>query len=848
MRRLNRGKAKKLGLMGGIAVTAVAVGLMPTLANAASSETYFIGFPDWLPISDGATLPADAGAVKQAVLAAKDQDPLIGWGTGGVDLKPAWITWPDAIPTPDLVPDRTHVETREVPNPAYALIYQPAYDAAYDAAYGPAKDAAYASAYAQTYAQAQREVPVWQTTYNATADLYRQSKQWMVEPVKIGNRVIIPGVANPCYNNASCTTQKATEAADKATEFGHPGFDLAAKAAGELAGVQAGHQAGQQAGDAAGLGAIRDYLAANPGAQLPPTVTETETVVDSWKVVFHTKTAGQWVNPGDLSSLPDAAKLAYALYAAQNQDLGAAAPALNWTAYLTNVNLIAYGDGAIATGQAYQSIVDSFKAGTYPVGEARTGPRVIRITGTNPEVELEGSVDDPRDMPFPAAGETPDVEVVQGGGVLDLTVLSVVLVRNPGRANGGLYARFAPIYEELTGVNPVSPERQDVLPDGVDPKLIAKLLNGDTDDIDTAQIDELGEILAVVEGADGKPMLVTIKADVGWQYDLMSDAPATANPIAWANSVASSVFLTNLITGTDFNNLGNGFKVGPDGTLYYTIPVEDLPLLAPLRAPSQLLGLATGDLDPNSPLADALEPMLRILVNSAYTDVKRNPDGTWTRTLDEFGTPTLFGTQTLTRAEQALMVGDLIAALGKGIGDEMSEALVDLREAVTEQLRIDHPDGESAAIDEAVRAPGTAITSVSRDVGTGVSDVLSSVDQQLPERPAVTQEQLAEVQQQVGEQLADSRDRAEEVDATVKSVSERVRERAAENAERREAIRSSFEGAVTKTRDDLKRTIDKMRDDLKKRGEALRGDREGSGTNVAAAGSDDSKPSSDSEQ
>jgi hypothetical protein len=40
--------------------------------------------------------------------------------------------------------------------------------------------------------------------------------------------------------------------------------------------------------------------------------------------------------------------------------------------------------------------------------------------------------------------------------------------------------------------------------------------------------------------------------------------------------------------------------------------------------------------------------------------------GTYTRTLDKFGEPTLFGTQTLTREQWALVPGDLVAALGGG--------------------------------------------------------------------------------------------------------------------------------------------------------------------------------------
>ena len=264
-----------------------------------------------------------------------------------------------------------------------------------------------------------------------------------------------------------------------------------------------------------------------------------------------------------------------------------------------------------------------------------------------------------------------------------------------------------------------------MLPEGLDPQLIAKLLNGDTDGISSAQINELGRDPRGRRGrrrqADARDDQgrrgLAVRPDVGRAGHRQSDRVGELRCVV---GLPDQPHYRHRLQQTRRRLQG-----GPDGTLYYTIPVEELPLLAPLRAPSQLLGLATGGLDPNSPLADALEPMLRILVNSAYTDVKRNPDGTWTRTLDEFGTPTLFGAETLTRAEQALIVGDLIAALGKGVGDEMSEALTDLRKAVTEQLDVDLPAEQSAAIDEALRAPGTAITSVSRDVGTSVSEVLS---------------------------------------------------------------------------------------------------------------------------
>ena len=77
------GRAKRVAMMGAVSATAVAVGLTPATANAASSQTYFIGFPDWLPIGEGATLPSDPNAISDAIVGAKDKNPLIAWGAGG---------------------------------------------------------------------------------------------------------------------------------------------------------------------------------------------------------------------------------------------------------------------------------------------------------------------------------------------------------------------------------------------------------------------------------------------------------------------------------------------------------------------------------------------------------------------------------------------------------------------------------------------------------------------------------------------------------------------------------------------------------------------------------------------
>ena len=438
--RHRRSRITKAALTCAATMTAATMGLTPTLANAASSETYFVGFPDWLPIGDGAVLPADPAAINNTIVAAKDTNPLLGWGTGGVDLRPVWVRWVDGVPeytVPEVGQTGTRTETYRDENP----LYQPAYDAAYDAAYAVA--------------------------YNVTCRFNSNRRQ--------------------------CAVNAATNAAQSA---------------------------------------VRDIPKM---IDITVTVPEYGIVKDGY---WTTVTAGQWVTGTDIDDLPVAGQLAYAAHVLQNGDMSALAPLLNWTAYLSNVNLIAYGDGAIAAGQAYQAFLDSVNGQThegydpYTVGGALTGPRKIVLVDAQGQVTLVTvtPTNDPTDLPdivYPGSGQPPAHESAQDGGVLDMTVLSLVLVRNPGRANGGLYARFAPLYQELTGVNPISPDRQDILPEGVDPELLTNLLRGDTGDLD---LDELGNLRVVLENADGKPIVVTLKADIGWQYDLLSDAPATANP------------------------------------------------------------------------------------------------------------------------------------------------------------------------------------------------------------------------------------------------------------------------------------------------------------------------------
>ena len=493
---------------------------------------------------------------------------------------------------------------------------------------------------------------------------------------------------------------------------------------------------------------------------------------------FWTPLRGQWVDPRSYGlEFPEEALAA-----------NVAAALTNWTWYLQNVNLVGLGEGAIATGAAYQAFIDAVRAGDIEAGVPQTDPREISVPGqpSNPvyqEIREGVYLQTPFgvDVPswyMPPQG-SPVYDIVKPGGVVDITLLSLILLRNPGRANGGLFARFAPIYEAVTGVDPVTPDRQDVLPIGVDPDLITKILTGDVSDVDVQDLLDL--LNALTNDGDGKKTIITIKADVTWEYDLLSDAPATANPIAWANAIASSFLITNLL-GLDLNDLGGGGFIDPrDGTIYYTLPAGQLPLLAPLRLPAQLLSLVTGQ-NINTPFSDAIEPFLRILTDIAYTDVVRNPDGTWDRTLDQFGDPTLFGTRTLTKDQALYLPGDLIAALGRGVGDELTDVLTRVLGGVVQLLGavgIQVPQQQVQQLGQLLGLPGEAITTISRGIGNGVSDFLHAIGPVLPELPDPSQSELRKRQEVVAPVVAPVIQAADKVvspiiDATEGAVGELI--------------------------------------------------------------------------
>ncbi|OMC31184.1 hypothetical protein A5740_15195 [Mycobacterium sp. GA-1841] len=272
---------------------------------------------------------------------------------------------------------------------------------------------------------------------------------------------------------------------------------------------------------------------------------------------------------------------------------------------VTNANwrvptLVSMGLGAYNAGQAYQLVVDEFKS------------------------------QDPNN---------------------NKTILPMIMLFNPGRANGGLFARFDPV-AQMFGFSTV------------------------TEDVVSQRTD-----YGVADGKVRKAVLFPIKVDGTVEYFALSDFPAWANPLALANSAASVAFPTYMLRGTTLDDIINPIMDGALGAIdtktgiqltlgnapaavnkYVTIGANGLPLLEPLRLPTDAVNLALGTNFTN-PIADALEPALKILVNLGYTDVDQ--ENGYERTFDDSGNPVGFGT--MPDVDWSRVPADVVKALEAGI-------------------------------------------------------------------------------------------------------------------------------------------------------------------------------------
>ncbi|UGU34318.1 PE-PPE domain-containing protein [Mycolicibacterium smegmatis] len=214
-------------------------------------------------------------------------------------------------------------------------------------------------------------------------------------------------------------------------------------------------------------------------------------------------------------------------------------------------------------------------------------------------------------------------------------------------------------------------------------------------------------------------VLNTSILDVTWAYNILSDAPTTANPLAWANAATGAVFLTYLLPNEGNNILnhvaplllvgvldgakvmidptgGQGLDMVPGWTelvtaisklpllgrkladvlddvsgatkfpgtgTYITYDSGNLPLLEPFRVMPHLLNLIPGTNIP-TPLTDSIEDALRMMVNMGYQDV--DPD-TLERGFDMADQQAYFYDNPLTPTQQLAAQQKIFNALVDGI-------------------------------------------------------------------------------------------------------------------------------------------------------------------------------------
>lgn len=286
------------------------------------------------------------------------------------------------------------------------------------------------------------------------------------------------------------------------------------------------------------------------------------------------------------------------------------------------IPVVGVGWGAFAAGQAYQQVADDWD------------------------------------------GQTFDGDPLLGS----VTVLPMVLLLNPGRANGGVLARAYPVFR-LFGIDTVTPETE-VQSNGGTPINIG--------DIDTG----------LSAGGDN---LIPIKVDVGIQNFPASDFAAWPNPVTLANNAAALAFPTYIIRGFDEAAAESSLEdqlerqlpgVAPTAdkplsfNFYLTVPISGAPVLEPTYLVFDAINLVTGG-SFNNPVGTALNPVLESAGNLGYTDVERvqNADGDWeyVRTFDDTEVPTAFGS--LPDVDWGNVPGDLVNLLRVGIEQAIDDGI-----------------------------------------------------------------------------------------------------------------------------------------------------------------------------
>ncbi|MDZ7886449.1 MAG: hypothetical protein U5N53_27675 [Mycobacterium sp.] len=256
-------------------------------------------------------------------------------------------------------------------------------------------------------------------------------------------------------------------------------------------------------------------------------------------------------------------------------------------------------------------------------------------------------------------GNQPRLGANGGGPLGSLTLLPMILANNVGRANGGMLARFYPLFE-LLGIDMITPDVQAT--------------NAGTG------IPILGTGIEL-----GAANLVPIKVDATVQYQPYSDFAAWPNPFTLFNNLlAGTIGASYILRGVELDSaldqildevgetvsdaldLGNPLNIN----IYLTLATSTLPLLEPLYLAGDLLNMVSFGTLGTLPirLANALAPAMTSLVNLGYTDVVRNPDGTYTRTLDDPDTATPF--MSFPDVNWGRAINDVLTSLTNGFHKE----------------------------------------------------------------------------------------------------------------------------------------------------------------------------------
>ena len=253
-------------------------------------------------------------------------------------------------------------------------------------------------------------------------------------------------------------------------------------------------------------------------------------------------------------------------------------------------------------------------------------------------------------------------------GLGSFTVLPMVLLLNPGRANGGPLARAYPFFR-LFGIDTVTPETEVSLKRWGHRSRLA-----------------ISTPAWPFDGAN----LIPIKLDVGIQNFPASDFAAWPNPVTLANNGAALLFPTYIIRGFDEDAVEDSLEDQLEAQLPGSLPTSTKPLsfnfylTVPIRAPRcwspptspSMRSTSSPGAVSTTRSARRSTRFLESAGNLGYTDVERQlVDGEYqyVRTFDDTGTPTAFFS--FPDVDWEKVPGDLFNLLGYGIEQAIDEGL-----------------------------------------------------------------------------------------------------------------------------------------------------------------------------